>query len=664
MTTIWISAVALCLWITAAHGQVEVYQVGRGGLSWTDQASVQTGAVESAGSLQSLELTSGQNLIQLLRDSGLTWLKGQPPDFTAVGQPRAWSNDGLFNQINGPLRLVDGDPSSSSEASFKSIRNQAGATFFWDLGSPFPINQVRFYPDPNDPDSFIKAFELLVNDGADFNEINRPTYHLLRRVEGNRNQVVDLEFPPLQGRFLQLKVLSKSAFNLAEFEIFGEGFVPVSSYVSDLHSFGEAVNFGQLRIHATKLVRGAGGEDRRPVAVLQMRSGADDTPLSYFRRDRDTGSVAEVSFAEYNADLPRRALFRQDPSTGEVLEELARVDYLELPAEEQGPVRDFVKGDIRDDGDNWSPWSTPLTIDATGTLILPVNLPSPREFFQFRFFFQGDAETTIRIDTLSLEHSPALVSNAVGEVALADDLSPQGGVIAVAGGVDTSFVYDIRADFAAEGLAGFRGIKLTAFPPPVFSGLQMGDPLVAVDDAEVVETADGFEVFFDPVQEANNQPLRVTFKLRLLEHNTPVNAWLLGAGDVPPHPIAVGDASSAVGTGTINIFTLDSRPKIETKLLTTIVTPNGDAVNDAVDIDFVLAQFAGDLAVDIGVFDLSGVEVRRLVSGVRSAGAYREAWDGKGENGTVVPPGIYIIRFSIKADAEALETAKLIGVAY
>ena len=98
--------------------------------------------------------------------------------------------------------------------------------------------------------------------------------------------------------------------------------------------------------------------------------------------------------------------------------------------------------------------------------------------------------------------------------------------------------------------------------------------------------------------------------------------------------------------------------------MTTIDTPNGDAVNDAVDIDFVLAQFAGKLAVDIGVFDLSGVEVRRLVSGVRSAGAYREAWDGKGENGTVVPPGIYIIRFSIKADAEALETAKLIGVAY
>jgi hypothetical protein len=30
----------------------------------------------------------------------------------------------------------------------------------------------------------------------------------------------------------------------------------------------------------------------------------------------------------------------------------------------------------------------------------------------------------------------------------------------------------------------------------------------------------------------------------------------------------------------------------------------------------------------------------------------------------MVPPGIYIIRFSVKADAKAIETAKLIGVVY
>jgi flagellar hook assembly protein FlgD len=119
-----------------------------------------------------------------------------------------------------------------------------------------------------------------------------------------------------------------------------------------------------------------------------------------------------------------------------------------------------------------------------------------------------------------------------------------------------------------------------------------------------------------------------------------------------------------VGTGAINIFTLDSRPAIETRISTPVITPNGDGANDVAAIDFVLAQFAGDLEVDAGVYDLSGRQVRRLISGFRTAGAYAEQWDGMGNTGEVVPPGIYLIRFSVKADAQAIETAKLIGVAY
>ena len=232
-------------------------------------------------------------------------------------------------------------------------------------------------------------------------------------------------------------------------------------------------------------------------------------------------------------------------------------------------------------GDNWSPWSTPLTIDATGTLIRPVDLPSPREFFQFRFFFQGDAETTIRIDTLRLEHSPALVSKAVGEVALADDLSPQGGVIAVAGGVDTAFVYDIRADFDAEGLAGFRGIKLAAFPPPVFSGCRWAIHSLQSAMSRLRRLPMVLRCFSTPCKRPTisrcESPSTCGYSSTIRQSTR--GCW--ARGEVPPHPIAVGDASSDVGTGTINIFTLDSRPKIETALSTPIVTPNGDAVNDA-----------------------------------------------------------------------------------
>ncbi len=645
-----------------AVAQLEVWHIGKGGLSWTSQAESQSGALDIDGALQPLELGAGESLIELLVDSGQTWLNGQPTDFTVAGQPRTWSNDGLFNQLNGPLLLVDGDPGTSSKGTFKTVRSQAGAAFFWDLGAPFPIERIRFFPDPDDEDAFIKAFELLVNDGEDFNDISRPNYTLLRRVEVNRDGVVELDFAALQGRFLQLKVLSKSSFNLAEFEIFGQGFVPVASYLTDLHSFGGAVNYGRLQVHATRLRRGDTEAESAPVASVQMRTGADSTPLNYFRRNRDTGAQVEISVTEYNSDLPRRALFRQDPLTG-ALEELDRTAYQALPVEEQGPVRDFVQGDIRADVENWSTWSVPLKIDSTGSVQVPVGLPSPREFMQLRVLFDGDADNSIRLDTLQVEFSPGLVSAAIGEVGLAADPSAAG-LLAVEGGIDTSFIYDIRTEFDQASLDGFRGIRMQAFPPPTFDKLEMGDPLQEIRDAEIQETAAGFDVFFAPVNQQNNQPVRVTFKLRLLEHNTPVNAWLLGEGGVPPHPVAPGNASEEVGSGVINIFTRESVPAFKTSISTPVITPNGDGANESASISVILTQFSANVEVDIGIFDLSGGRVRELVSTSRPAGAIVEIWDGRDQGNDLVPPGIYICRVSVESDAKTFADVKLIGVSY
>ena len=649
----------------ASRAQIDVWHLGKGGLSWASQAEKQIGALDVDGALQPLELQPGENLIELLRASGQHFLNGQPSDFTTGGQPRTWSNDGFFNQLNGPLDLVDGNATTSSKGVFKSAQSQAGATFFWDLGAPFPIDRIRFFPDPDDSDAFLKAFELRVNDGENFNEISRPEYAQLRRVETNRNSTVDIKFAPLQGRFLQLVALSKTAFNLAEFEIYGQGFVPIASYESELHSFSGPVNYGNLRVHATRLNRSsATAADEAPTAIIQMRTGADDTPLAYFRRDRDIGSQEEVSFAEYNADLPRRALFRQDPISGEILEELDRTAYLDLPVKEQGPVRDFVKGDIRADVTNWSAWSPEIEIDSTGSIAVPIELPSPREFMQFRVLFDGDANNAIRIDSLQVEFSPGLVSEAVGEIALASDLNPPSGLLEVKGGIDTTFAYDIRTDFSSAGLAGYRGVRIEAFPAPTFERLEMGSPLAAVDDFALVATERGFDLSFPAVNADNNEPLRIVFRTRLLENNTPINAWLLGDENVPPHPVLPGDASSEIGTSVINAFTVQAQPTAQISISTPLITPNGDAINETASITLVLSQFAAAVAVDIDILDLNGRRVRQLTSQRRPAGAYAEAWDGRNAAGDLVPPGLYICRIRIETDSASFDEIQIIGVAY
>ena len=652
---------------TVSDAQVETWHIGKGGLTWNSQAHTQIGALDVDGALQPLELQPGENLIELLRSSGQKFLNGQPTNFILGGQPRTWSNDAFFNQLNGPLALVDSDPSTSSKGVFKTSQSQAGATFFWDLGAPFPVDRIRFFPTPDDIDAFIKAFELQVNDGETFNQINRPAYTLLRRIEVNKEAAVDIAFAPIQGRFLRLQVLSKSAFNLAEFEIYGQGFVPVASYESKLHSFGAAVNFGHLRVYATRLSQHPemAPEAVPPTALIQMRTGSDDSPLSYFRRDRDTGSQQEVTVAEYNNNLPRRALYRQDAVTGAVLEEMNdRTSYLNLPVDEQGPVRDFIKGDIRSDVEKWSAWSPEIRIDSTGLTETLVGLPSPREFMQFRIRFDGDAENTIRIDTLQIEFSPSLVSNAIGEIALASNPQPERGVLEVEGSIDTTFIYDIRTDFDTANLAGYQGVRIEAFPTPIFERLEIGDPLIEIQDFAITTTPNGFDLNFPPINADNNQPLRVAFRMRVLEHNTPIDAWLLGNGAVPPHPIIAGNASDAINTGAINAFTLQAKPGVQIDLSTTLITPNDDAINETTDISFILSQFLASITVDIEIFDLNGNRIKQIVSSPRSAGAYTETWDGRNTQGTLVTPGIYLCRSRVEADSKTFEDVKLIGVVY
>lgn len=643
--------------------QVEVWHLGKGGLSWASQAETQVGAVSVAGALQPLEITSGENLTRLLAAAGQQWQNDPPEDYTIGGLPHTWTNSNFFNGLSGPLKLVDGDSLTSSESVFKSSGNPAGTAFFFDLGAAFPINRVRFYPPPEDPDGYMRAYELFLSEGRDFDRSRRPTYTSLRRVENNDTTVVEVDFATSNTRFIQLKNLSKTPFSLAEFEIYGQGFLPVSSYVSQLHPFGGPVNYGRLLLEATRLSQGEVEEE--PKCVLQVRDGADDSPLNYFRSDRETGTETEVSLEEYEIQLPRLAFFRQDPLTGAALEEVSRDAYRVLPVEEQGPIRDFVRGSIRTDGENWSPWSAPMTLDSTGSYEFLPDLPGPRTYLQFRVFFAGDAENTLRLDSFRLEYSPLLASAALGEVALASQPAPPAGVAAVPSGVDTAFTCDIRAIFDQSGLAGFSGVKLSSFPSPIFERLEMGSPLAPVGQVRVEPASDGFSVFFAPAMTSqNNQPLRLVFRQQVLEHNTAIDAWLLSPPGGLPQPVAAGNASDGVLTNALNVYTTDPEPALQVTLSPAVLTPNGDGANEAARISYSLIQFAGQIQMDVEIFDLGGRRVRQLLSAPQPSGAYQLDWDGRGEEGQLLPPGNYLCRVRGKAQARDFSTERVIGVVY
>ena len=72
------AAFAYCITPSTGYAQMEVWHIGKGGLSWSSQAETQIGALDVDGALQPLELAEGESLIDLLRSSGQRFSTGSP----------------------------------------------------------------------------------------------------------------------------------------------------------------------------------------------------------------------------------------------------------------------------------------------------------------------------------------------------------------------------------------------------------------------------------------------------------------------------------------------------------------------------------------------------------------------------------------------------------
>ena len=94
-------------------------------------------------------------------------------------------------------------------------------------------------------------------------------------------------------------------------------------------------------------------------------------------------------------------------------------------------------------------------------------------------------------------------------------------------------------------------------------------------------------------------------------------------------------------------------------------TPNADGINDRMQIRFALGNLNADRAVRVEIFDLSG---RRIWSKVHMGfGEQSVVWEGRNDAGGTVPPGLYLCKIGVDADAvEATHTVdyRVLAVAY
>ena len=92
-------------------------------------------------------------------------------------------------------------------------------------------------------------------------------------------------------------------------------------------------------------------------------------------------------------------------------------------------------------------------------------------------------------------------------------------------------------------------------------------------------------------------------------------------------------------------------------------TPNGDGINDAVQFVFPVFKMPGQASLILEVYALDGSLVhRRAESVAHAAGVQEVSWDGRDQDGVLLPPGLYICRVGPEVDAASVGESTLATV--
>ncbi len=599
------------------------------------------------------------------------------------------------------LELIQ--PGGAEEAfERKGDQPPLGSFIVLDLGSPIGINRIRFYPRntvqnaPQFPfqNDFIRQFELLVHAGQSlvrdsFGNFSPrlDDYVPLLVNTANEEPVVDIEVrPPRLVRYVRLKAISSFPYELDEVEVYGQGFMASSLYLSPVYDLGGVATWGNV----SWIERTAPPGRRVSTDItVRTRTGNDPTTLVYKRQNVQRASDLQRSTSLEN---PR--------------EPLGRDEYLGLRDE-------WTQGAIEEDLQNWSPWSAPY-VGGAEPGGAPMLSPGPRRYIQFSIEFQNNRiDATSMIEQLAIEYLlPPIADDLIAEIfpREVELFEP------------VQFTYAVRALMDIEDVVGFDAFQVET-PTRILGIAQMqivnedgsidkaqdfnadivldrGNAAVALEDGSihalpyVTVSAAGdtfgitsvtdrnFQVRFPHISRparGGEKTLKILFRNKVLIYGTlyrgqgilsseegsiqritPGNAALLGEGDLPTSSGITVLSPSSIRRDLIGSFTASPNP----------FTPNGDRINDVLGIEYDLLSITSEVHITLRVFDLSGRLVHRLHEGEGLSGHYDRSviselgWDGRDESGALVPPGIYLLRVTVEGDAKQSERTRPIAVVY
>ena len=284
----------------------------------------------------------------------------------------------LRAQLEG---TVNGDHEVAFERKpvpFNPVVPAFGIWIILDFGQRVGIERIRFYPrntvvaSPDHPfhNDFLRGYEVWLNEQLT-STIKGVPDRLAVREHDNEEPVVDVPMTPQYVRLIKLRSLTELPFEVDEIEVYGTGYMPQGTYLSDLVDLGAPATIGSIRWREQ-----VAGEELFSNLTVGMRSGLDDTPILFLQR------IQEFMFV------------RLDEVTGE--------EYWALPRSEQVT--------LQEDLENWSPWKT---LENRG--LNPA--PAPRRFVRFRMEFAGGLFDTRLVERLEFDYlQPPIADTLRAEV--------------------------------------------------------------------------------------------------------------------------------------------------------------------------------------------------------------------------------------------------------
>ena len=501
----------------------------------------------------------------------------------------------------------------------------------FDLGAPLLLDRIRFFPrDKHLTDRFLQQFRIGVNDGDPLKDGTREVnlgatgfyfdFDIVYDVVENTQSVIDLTFPdqPIRYVLFYSKENTTGIWEIAELEIYGNGFAPFASYVSNVIDLGAPASLGSLRW--------AGQQDEGATLALSTRSGHDDDPNTYWRYTFRGGERTRF-------DAKGRPL------------NLASYNKLALGAQ-AGFTHDTA---------GWTFWSTAQDFAAGEGAIAGAG---PRQFVQVRADFTSGQRTSGQFDWVELAVSiPPVAQQAVAEV-MPSVVPP---------GAATAFTYKVKASIARDDL-GFDRLAIDT-PARVQSvdGVRLSGQPVAFDIVQSNDTGVVLAVPLVDVQRTQ-EVLEVAFHASVFQFGTVFTGHIFNSQHPSevPQSLAWGDADgvpsserlrvdlTGLGTGPLGGLSVEPR----------VFSPNGDRINDVVEIGCDVLNLSGMSSVACWVYDVSGRRLGLVDASRLGSGRYVGVWDGRDEDGALLSPGLYVVGLSVETNQGMTQRQAVVSLVY